>query len=158
MTRRLRSRWPWQLTTEGLLNDIRASHGFLRETAGTPTSSASVIAWEAGFRFLATHRSQCAPRFLTTVADPPTVSSTAPPTAPRPCCSSGEKKTSTSPANIARRSRRECTPSKHSSVQVTFSDADHGFFCDQRPSYNPTAAELSWDLTLSYFEQYLYLF
>ncbi len=45
--------------------------------------------------------------------------------------------------------------SKHPSAQVTFSDADHGFFCDQRASYNPAAARLSWDLTLSYFEQYL---
>jgi len=45
--------------------------------------------------------------------------------------------------------------SKHPSVQVTFSNADHGFFCDQRSGYNPAAAKLSWDLTLSFFEQYL---
>jgi carboxymethylenebutenolidase len=45
--------------------------------------------------------------------------------------------------------------SKQPSVQVTFSDADHGFFCDQRSSYNPGAAKLSWDLTHSFLEQYL---
>ncbi len=41
------------------------------------------------------------------------------------------------------------------STQVTFSDADHGFFCDQRASYNPRAAELSWTLTLAFLEQQL---
>ncbi len=45
--------------------------------------------------------------------------------------------------------------SKHQSVQVTFSDAGHAFFNDQRPSYNPTASQLAWDLTLSFFEQNL---
>jgi carboxymethylenebutenolidase len=41
------------------------------------------------------------------------------------------------------------------SIQVTFSDAGHGFFCDQRASYNPLAAKLAWDLTLSFLEQHL---
>ena len=35
-------------------------------------------------------------------------------------------------------------------VNVEFSDADHGFFCDQRPAYNPTAARQSWSLTLEF--------
>lgn len=35
-------------------------------------------------------------------------------------------------------------------VNVEFSDADHGFFCDQRPAYNPTAARQSWALTLEF--------
>jgi len=45
---------------------------------------------------------------------------------------------------------REC---KHQSVQVTFSDAGHAFFNDQRPSYNAAASKLAWELTLSFFEQ-----
>jgi carboxymethylenebutenolidase len=45
--------------------------------------------------------------------------------------------------------------SKHQSVQVTFSDAGHAFFNDQRPSYNPSASKLAWDMTLSFFEQTL---
>jgi carboxymethylenebutenolidase len=45
--------------------------------------------------------------------------------------------------------------SPQSSTQVTFSDADHGFFCDQRASYNPHAAELSWTLTLAFLDQQL---
>jgi len=45
--------------------------------------------------------------------------------------------------------------SRHQSVQVTFSDAGHAFFNDQRPSYNAAASKLAWDLTLSFFEQNL---
>lgn len=32
-------------------------------------------------------------------------------------------------------------------VNVEFSDADHGFFCDARASYNPGAAHQAWALT-----------
>ncbi|MFZ3215112.1 MAG: dienelactone hydrolase family protein [Candidatus Acidiferrales bacterium] len=31
-------------------------------------------------------------------------------------------------------------------VNVEISDADHGFFCDARPSYNPAAADLAWNV------------
>jgi carboxymethylenebutenolidase len=41
-------------------------------------------------------------------------------------------------------------------VQVTFSDADHGFFCDERPCYyQPDAARQEWALTLAFFASYL---
>ena len=35
-------------------------------------------------------------------------------------------------------------------VNVVFSYADHGFFCDERKSYQPDAARLSWDLVQSF--------
>lgn len=35
-------------------------------------------------------------------------------------------------------------------VNVEFSDADHGFSCDARPSYNPTATRQAWALTLEF--------
>ena len=38
---------------------------------------------------------------------------------------------------------------------VTFSEADHGFFCDVRASYHPDAARQAWSLTLAFFETYL---
>ncbi len=38
---------------------------------------------------------------------------------------------------------------------VTFSEADHGFFCDARASYNPVAAHQAWALTLAFLENYL---
>ncbi len=34
--------------------------------------------------------------------------------------------------------------------QVVFSEADHGFFCDVRASYNPEAARQAWVLTLEF--------
>jgi carboxymethylenebutenolidase len=37
-------------------------------------------------------------------------------------------------------------------VNVEISDADHGFFCDARSSYNPAAAALAWPLTLAFLK------
>jgi len=39
-------------------------------------------------------------------------------------------------------------------VNVEFSDADHGFFCDARASYNPNAARQAWVLALSFLSIY----
>jgi len=35
-------------------------------------------------------------------------------------------------------------------VNTEISNADHGFFCDARPSYSPAAALLAWPLTLAF--------
>lgn len=40
-------------------------------------------------------------------------------------------------------------------VNVVFSDADHGFFCDARAAYNPAAAAQAWPLTLAFLETHL---
>jgi carboxymethylenebutenolidase len=45
--------------------------------------------------------------------------------------------------------------SKKSFLNVEISDADHGFFCDARPSYSATAAEQAWPLTLAFLRSYL---
>lgn len=37
-------------------------------------------------------------------------------------------------------------------VNVEISNADHGFFCDARPSYSPAAAALAWPLTLAFLQ------
>jgi len=37
-------------------------------------------------------------------------------------------------------------------INVEFSDAEHGFFCDARPSYNEKAAKQAWDLVLNYLK------
>lgn len=44
----------------------------------------------------------------------------------------------------------DCHQQGKSYVNLVIADADHGFFCDSRPSYNPAAAELGWNLTLSF--------
>ena len=36
-------------------------------------------------------------------------------------------------------------------VNVEFSHADHGFFCDERAAYNAKAAEQAWSLLLEFF-------
>jgi len=38
--------------------------------------------------------------------------------------------------------------------QVVFGQADHGFFCDQRASYNPAAARQAWALSLEFLRAY----
>lgn len=40
-------------------------------------------------------------------------------------------------------------------TQVTFSEADHGFFCDARASYSPEAAAEAWPLTLAFLARHL---
>jgi carboxymethylenebutenolidase len=41
---------------------------------------------------------------------------------------------------------------KKTYVNVEFSDADHGFFCDERASYNAAAAAVAWPMTLAYLQ------
>lgn len=44
---------------------------------------------------------------------------------------------------------------KKTYVNVEFSDADHGFFCDARPSYKETAAKQAWELALKFLATYV---
>jgi carboxymethylenebutenolidase len=39
-------------------------------------------------------------------------------------------------------------------TSVEFSQADHGFFCDQRSAYEPNAAHEAWALTLAFLADY----
>jgi carboxymethylenebutenolidase len=47
------------------------------------------------------------------------------------------------------------TQARKSHVHVEFSDADHGFFCDERKQYNPTAATEAWALCLAFLKNRL---
>ena len=38
-------------------------------------------------------------------------------------------------------------------IEVTFSDADHAFFCDARPSYHPESAKEAWALSLAFLRE-----
>lgn len=44
----------------------------------------------------------------------------------------------------------ELTKAKKNFTEVEFSWAQHGFFCDERASYNKVAAEQAWGLTLQF--------
>jgi carboxymethylenebutenolidase len=47
------------------------------------------------------------------------------------------------------------TQARKSHVHVEFSDADHGFFCDERKQYNPVAAVEAWALCLAFLKNRL---
>lgn len=50
-----------------------------------------------------------------------------------------------------RRSVIDAVAAQHKSyVNAEFSQADHGFFCDQRPAYEPRSARQAWALTLEF--------
>jgi carboxymethylenebutenolidase len=141
-----------QLTTENLENDIRASYAFLAERADKIASVGYCMGGRVSFlanvtvplRAAASYYGGGLAAIIDRAAD----------------CSApmlffwGEKD-----KHITSEHRQQVAegmhPSPQPSVQVTFSDADHGFFCDQRPSYDPVAAKLSWELTLSFFDQCL---
>ncbi|MDE3136049.1 MAG: dienelactone hydrolase family protein, partial [Acidobacteriota bacterium] len=40
-------------------------------------------------------------------------------------------------------------------INVEFSDADHGFFCDARPSYHPASAAQAWALCRAFLKERL---
>lgn len=48
--------------------------------------------------------------------------------------------------------RKAMTGASKPFVETLFSFADHGFFCDQRASYNPDAARDAWALTTSFLD------
>jgi carboxymethylenebutenolidase len=47
------------------------------------------------------------------------------------------------------------TDAKKNFIDVVFSNADHGFNCDARPSYEPTASRIAWDLAQSFLNTHL---
>jgi carboxymethylenebutenolidase len=40
-------------------------------------------------------------------------------------------------------------------ANVEFSDADHGFFCDARPSYHPASAAVAWPMVLAFLNTHI---
>ena len=40
-------------------------------------------------------------------------------------------------------------------TSITFAKADHGFFCDERASFEPDSSSQAWALTLAFFDTYL---
>ena len=48
--------------------------------------------------------------------------------------------------------RQALTNASKPFVETLFSFADHGFFCDERSSYNPDAARDAWALTTSFLD------
>lgn len=55
--------------------------------------------------------------------------------------------------------RRQIVDALHAAgkpfTAVLHDQADHGFFCDERPSYNPSAARSAWTLTAGFLAEHL---
>jgi carboxymethylenebutenolidase len=59
------------------------------------------------------------------------------------------------PAEQRNRVTKAMNEAKKEYIEVVFSSADHGFFCDERKSYQANAAKLSWDLVQSFLNSRL---
>jgi carboxymethylenebutenolidase len=59
------------------------------------------------------------------------------------------------PVEDVERLRAAAATSSHPTEVVRYADADHGFHCDERPSYNAAAATDGWRRTLEWFDRYL---
>jgi carboxymethylenebutenolidase len=140
-------------TVEGLQADIRAAYDFLRERAGEVVASTGYcMGGRVSFLANATVPLRASVSYYGGgLAD--VVGRAGDCSAPMLFFWGGLDKHIT--AEHRKKVEEGMQASKHPSVQVTFSDAEHAFFCDERPAYNPTAAKLSWDMTMSFFEQYL---
>jgi carboxymethylenebutenolidase len=40
-------------------------------------------------------------------------------------------------------------------INAEFSEAEHGFNCDDRPAYHPASASTAWDMTLAFLKKHL---
>jgi carboxymethylenebutenolidase len=40
-------------------------------------------------------------------------------------------------------------------INAEFSEAEHGFNCDDRPAYHPASADVAWAMTLAFFKKHL---
>ncbi len=141
------------MTPEGIAVDVRAAHNFLAEHIGDKVAAVGYCLG-GSFAYLA-----CATVPLKAavsyyggrIADH--LDRVSQLTAPMLLLWGGRDKHITS--EVRHKVEGALQASKYPSIQVTFSDADHAFFNDTRPSYNAKAAKLSWDLTLSFFDQNL---
>jgi carboxymethylenebutenolidase len=69
-------------------------------------------------------------------------------------CFFGEKDPYIPPSQVEKVEERLRALGKSYEVKV-YADADHGFFCDERASYHPAAAQDAWEKTKAWFAKYL---
>ena len=138
-------------TSRGHRSSLRLAENPSRRRCPT-ASRASDSAWEAACRFWRPPRFRCGRRFPSMEAASRRLCFPGRRIFPRRCCSSGAVSTSTSRRNKSAPLTDELKRVGKTYVNVEISDADHGFFCDARESYNPTAAALAWTLSLKFLD------
>jgi len=143
------------MTYEGNIEDARAAYEWLRNDPGVhPERIASIgfcMGGRASFLACTTLHLQAAISFYGGGIAPALLPRIPQLNAPMLFCWGGKDK------HIGKDQRQAiaegCNKAGKPFVNVDFSDADHGFFCDARPSYHPAAAALAWSLV----ESFLYL-
>jgi len=143
------------MTYEGNIEDARAAYEFLRNDAGVQPDRIASIGFCMGGRvsFLActTLPLQAAISFYGGGIAPALLPRVPQLNAPILFCWGGKDK------HIGKEQTQaiadECNKAGKPFVNVDFSDADHGFFCDARSTYHPAVAALAWNLV----ESFLYL-
>ncbi len=142
-----------QTTTAGLQSDVRASHRFLQERCGDRVGCVGFcMGGRVSFLANTTVPLRAAISYYG-AATGEMLALAGKSSGPMLFYWGGRDK------HIGPEQRRQVSEGMQASpqpwIEVIFSDADHGFFCDQRSSYNPRAAQLSWNLSLSFLEQRL---
>ena len=147
------------LTDPGLEADLRAAYGFLRTNAVGPNSPISAIGFCMGGRaaFLAalTLPLNCAVSFYgggiaPNDRNPGLLARVKELRAPVLLVWGGkDKHVNAAQARAVTDVLREA---QKGFVSVEFSEADHGFFCDARPSYHAVSATQAWQLALAFLE------
>ncbi|MGB8772251.1 MAG: dienelactone hydrolase family protein [Candidatus Korobacteraceae bacterium] len=142
-----------QTTTPGLQSDVRASHQFLLERFGDLVACVGYcMGGRVSFLANTTVPLKAAISYYG-AASGEMLALAGKNSAPMLFYWGGQDK------HIGPDQRRQVSEAMRASpkpwAEVIFSDADHGFFCDQRPSYNPRSAQLSWTLMQSFLDQYL---
>ena len=144
--------------------DLRAAHDWLKSNGIASDSPVAAVGFCMGGRAAFSHRSRCrsSARFLFMAA------ALRPASKPR-VAESGERCDRAGAALLGRtRSaysrgtakrgacghRGLCGSGQEELCERGVLDADHGFFCDARPSYNVMAAKQSWPLTLAFLGTY----
>jgi carboxymethylenebutenolidase len=144
------------MTPEGLINDAQAAFDWLQKNPRVLPNSTASVGWCMGGRV----------SFLANAALPLKAAISfygggiAPSLLPRARESHGPVLLFWGgldghiPADQVRSVIDAMKEAKKTYVNVEFSDADHGFFCDARPSYKETAARQAWDLALRFLATY----
>jgi carboxymethylenebutenolidase len=143
------------MTYEGNIEDARAAYEFLRNDPGVQPDRIASIGFCMGGRvsFLAatTLPLQAAISFYGGGIAPALLPRIPQLNAPILFCWGGKDKHI--PKDQTKAIADECNKQGKAFVNVDFSDADHGFFCDARASYHAASAALAWSLV----ESFLYL-
>ena len=145
------------MTPEGLISDARAAYDWLQKNSGVLPNSTASVGWCMGGRV----------SYLANTALPLKAAVSfygggiAPALLPRAPESHGPVLffwgglDGHIPADQILSVVDAMKQAKKPYVNVEFSDADHGFFCDARASYKETAAKLAWNLSLGFLATYL---